>query len=130
MEWHACLDLNNIQRLRSFHRHISLSYGVILLASTFHLASGTVGVRWVGFEVFSTIKMCFTQADSGILSLSWGKLSINVSSEYCRRCVIKVYIRTQGLKQLKYHIPQGQCWRSTVSMEASKLFVPNLTSGA
>jgi len=32
-------------RLRSFHRLISLFYGVVLLASTFHLASGTVGIR-------------------------------------------------------------------------------------
>jgi len=32
-------------RLRSFRRLISLSYGVVLLAGTFHLVSGTVGVR-------------------------------------------------------------------------------------
>ena len=35
----------SFQRLRSFHRRIFLSYGTLLLASTFHLASGAVGVR-------------------------------------------------------------------------------------
>ena len=45
-------DHKSFQRLRSFHRRIFLSYGALLLASTFHLASGAVGVR---FELGPTI---------------------------------------------------------------------------
>ena len=82
----------SIRRLRSFRRLISLSYGVVLLAGTFHLVSGTVGVRCAGSEKMLYILFYRTQADSGLLSLSWGKLSVDVSSEYCRRCFIRVHI--------------------------------------